>query len=173
MVNLTRNPNLTSIVDMAIQSLPSKIRIGRRRVVEEGSAHVLVLVEEQAAVRIGRDKFVGERMRRRQELVDNIPLDFGLPLPRSLGPVVEIDGLSAVATEFIAGGPCPVGEGSPDELKRLLDMLVSVDTKPLQDLLAEPLSFCGGASWYQIQIEEVFPRLDPRVRDLARPAVDD
>lgn len=166
------NSDLTSIVDSAVIDLPSKARAAQRQVVEEGSAHVVVLLEGQAAVRIARDKFTGDRMRRRQELVDMIPRDIGLSLPWSLGPVVEIDGVSAVATEFIAGSPSPVGEGSPGELKRLLDLVTSVDAVPLRGLLADPLSFCGGANWYRIQIDEVLPRLDPQMRALAREAVE-
>jgi Phosphotransferase enzyme family len=166
------NSDLTSIVDSAVIDLPSKARAAQRRVVEEGSAHVVVLLEGQAAVRIARDKFTGDRMRRSQEIVDMIPRDIGLSLPWSLGPVVEIDGVSAVATEFIAGSPCPVGDGSPGELKRLLDLVTSVDAVPLRGLLADPLSFCGGANWYRIQIDEVLPRLDPQMRALAREAVE-
>ncbi|MHA7243616.1 phosphotransferase [Paeniglutamicibacter antarcticus] len=96
----------------------------------------------------------------------------GLALPWSLGPVIEINGVCAVATEFVAGSPCPVGEGSPGELRRLLDVVSSVDAVPLRGLLADPLSFCGGAAWYRIQVDEVLPRLDPQTRVLAREAVE-
>lgn len=74
---------------------------------------MVVLLEGLAAVRITRDKFTGDQLRRRQELVDCIPRDIGFALPWSLGPIVEMDGLSAVATEFIRGSPCPVGEANP------------------------------------------------------------
>jgi hypothetical protein len=164
--------DLTTIVDAVVSDLPARVRAARRTVVEEGSAHVVVLLEGLAAVRITRDKFTGDQLRRRQELVDCIPRDIGLALPWSLGPTVEIDGLSAVATEFIPGSPCPVGEGEPEELQRLLELVASVDTAPLRGLLSDPLSFCGGADWYRIQIEEVLPRLDLQMRAVARGAVE-
>ncbi|MGO2051872.1 MAG: aminoglycoside phosphotransferase family protein [Glutamicibacter sp.] len=166
------NSGLTSIVDSVIADLPSKARGARREIVEEGSAHIVVLLEQQAAVRIARDKFTGDQMRRRQELVDSIPRDIGLSLPWSMGPVIEAEGLSAVATEFIPGRPCPAGEGAPSELRRLLDLVTSIDPVPLRGLLGDPLSFCGGADWYRVQIDEVLPKLDPQVRELARGAVE-
>ncbi|WP_404289654.1 aminoglycoside phosphotransferase family protein [Glutamicibacter arilaitensis] len=164
--------DLATIVDAVVSDLPARVRAARRTVVEEGSAHVVILFEGLAAVRITRDKFTGDQLRRRQELVDCIPRDIGLALPWSLGPTVEIDGLSAVATEFIPGSPCPVGDGKPEELQRLLELVASVDTAPLRGLLSDPLSFCGGADWYRIQIEEVIPRLDPQMRAVARGAVE-
>ncbi|WP_181148600.1 MULTISPECIES: phosphotransferase [unclassified Arthrobacter] len=166
------NSGLTSIVDFAIADLPRKARGARRKVVEEGSAHVVVLLEQQAAIRIARDKFTGDQMCRRQELVDMIPRDIGLNLPWSMGPVIEVDGISAVATEFIPGRPCPAGEGSPGEIRRLLDLVSSIDLVPLRSLLAEPLSFCGGSDWHRVQIDEVLPRIEPQIRALAGEAVE-
>lgn len=166
------SPELTTIVDSAVAELSARARDARRTVVEEGSSHVVVLLEGQAAVRITRDKFTGDQLRRRQQLVDCIPRDNGFALPWSLGPIVEINDVSAVATEFIAGSPCPPGEGDPEGLQRLLDVVASIDTVPLRGLLSEPLSFCGGADWYRLQIEEVLPRVEPRMRVSAREAVE-
>lgn len=163
---------LETIIETAISGLPLRIRRAQRRTINEGSAHVVVLLEDHAAVRVTRDMFTANKLRRRQQLVDSIPGDIGLTVPRSLGPVVEIAGHAAVATEFVSGAPCPAGEGEPEELERLLKAVSSIDPGPLQRMLNEPLSFCGGAKWYSVQIEEVIPRIDQQFRSLAREAVE-
>lgn len=58
------------------------------------------------------------------------------------------------------------------ELARLLTTLQRVDLGPLRPLLAPPLQFCGGATWYRVQLELVIPRLRSDDRDRARRAVD-
>lgn len=63
-------------------------------------------------------------------------------------------------------------KATPEGLQRLLDVVASIDTVPLRGLLSEPLSFCGGADWYRLQIEEVLPRVEPRMRVSAREAVE-
>ena len=106
-----------------------------------------------------------------QQLVDSIPDSIGFLLPWSVGPVVELDGFSAVATRLIPGRPCPAGEGDPGQLRNLLNSVSSIATEPLEGLLTEPLAFCGGSDWYRIQCEEVLPRLDREVRGRAADAV--
>lgn len=163
--------SLEAIVETAVSELPLRIRRAQRTIINEGSAHVVVLLEDYAAVRVTRDLFTANKLRRRQQLVDSIPSDLGLTLPRSLGPVVEIEEHAAVATEFVSGAPYPAGEGEPEELQRLLEAVSSIDPGPLQSMLNEPLSFCGGANWYSVQIEEVIPRIDQQFRNLAREAI--
>ena len=167
-----RSVSLETIVATAVSGLPLRIRRAPRTTINEGSAHLVVLLGEHAAVRVARDRFTASRLRQRQQLVDSLPSGIGLTVPRSLGPVVEIEGHAAVATEFVSGAPCPAGEGEPEELRRLLEAVSSIDPGPLQCLLNDPLSFCGGADWYSIQIEEVIPRIDQKFRDLAREAIE-
>lgn len=167
-----RSVSLETIVETAISGMPLRIRRAQRTTINEGSAHVVVLLEDYAAVRVTRDMFTAHKIRRRQQLVDSIPSGIGLTVPRSLGPVVEIEGYAAVATEFVSGAPCPAGEGEPEELQRLLEAVSSIDPGPLQPMLNEPLSFCGGANWYSVQIEEVIPRIDQPLRNLAREAIE-
>ncbi|WP_159803236.1 phosphotransferase family protein [Arthrobacter zhaoguopingii] len=162
---------LHDVVDAAVGGLPPAAQAAARSVVDIGSAHVVVLLDGSAAVRVGRDPDMAATMRKRQELVDRIPASVGLLLPRSLGPVVEVNGLSAVATQLIPGAPCPARDGEPGELERLLTEVSSIPTGPIDGLLTEPLSFCGGADWYQIQLDEVIPRLAPDVQGRALDAV--
>ena len=167
-----RSVSLETIVQAAVSGLPLRIRRAQRTTINEGSAHLVVLLEDYAAVRVTRDRFTASRLRQRQQLVDSLPSGIGLTVPRSLGPVAEIEGYAAVATEFVAGAPCPAGEGEPEELQRLLEAVSSIDPVPLQRMLNEPLSFCGGAEWHSIQIEEVIPRIDQQFRNLAREAIE-
>lgn len=162
---------LHSIIDVAIDGLPSSARAAHRSVVGVGSAHIVVVLHGQAVVRVARDLNVTSRMKIRQNLVDSIPSSFGFLLPRSLGPVVEVDGLCAVVTELIPGAPCPAGDGDPHELKRLLTEVASVRTDQIEPLLTEPLEFCGGSDWYRVQMNEVIPRLEHDVRGRALAAV--
>ncbi|PRB68785.1 phosphotransferase [Arthrobacter sp. MYb213] len=168
-----RSVSIETIVEAAIAGLPLRIRRAQRTTINEGSAHVVVLLEDHAAIRVTRDLFTAHKLRRRQQLVDSIPSDIGLVVPRSLGPVVEVEGQAAVATEFVSSAPCPAGEGDPEELQRLLEAVSSIDPAPLQPILNEPLSFCGGANWYSVQIEEVIPRIDQQFRNLARKAIEE
>lgn len=101
------NNSLHSIVDLAIEGLSPAAQAVQCQVVEIGSAHIVVLLEGTAAVRMGRDPNMAVEMRKRQELVDSIPVSTGFQVPRSLSPVAELDGFSAVVTELIPGGPCP------------------------------------------------------------------
>lgn len=111
-------------------------------------------------------------MRLRQRLVDDIPSSIGLRLPRSLGPVVEVDGFCAVATELIPGAPCRQREGDPDELRRLLTAVASIPTGPIDSLMTEPLEYCGGSDWYRAQRDDVIPHLEQDVRGRAKDAVE-
>ncbi|MCC9205005.1 phosphotransferase family protein [Arthrobacter sp. zg-Y769] len=165
------NRSLHALVDAAIEGLPPAAQAAPRSIVEIGSAHTVVLLDGTAAVRIGRDPATAAAMRKRQQLVDSIPESVGFILPRSLGPVVEVEGFSAVATRLIPGGPCPAGEGDPGQLQDLLGSVSSIATEPIEGLLTEPLVFCGGADWYRIQCEEVLPRLDQDVQERAADAV--
>ncbi|HJX78722.1 phosphotransferase family protein [Glutamicibacter sp.] len=167
-----RSVSLETIVETAIAGLPLRVRRAQRTIINDGSAHVVVLLEDQAAIRVTRDMFTAHKLRRRQQVVDSIPSNLGLAVPRSLGPVVEIEGHAAVATEYVSGAPCPAGDGEPEELQRLLEAVSSIDPGPLQPMLNEPLSFCGGANWYAVQIEEVIPRIDQPLRNLAREAIE-
>lgn len=158
---------LHSIVDVAVDGMPAVARAAHRRIVESGSAHVVVVLRDHAAVRVSRDANTAGTMRQRQNLVDSIPTSIGFMLPWSLGPVVEVDELSAVATELIPGAPCPAGAGDPHELQRLLTQVASIPPGPVESFLTEPLAFCGGPDWFQIQVEEVIPRLDREVQGRA------
>lgn len=160
---------LHAIVDVAIAGLPPAAQAAQRSVVDIGSAHMVVLLPGSAAVRVARDPGTAAVMRKRQQLMDCIPTSVGFLLPRSLGPVVELGGFSAVATELIPGAPCPIGGGEPRELRNMLARISSIPTGPVEGLLAEPLAFCGGSNWYQIQREEIIPLLD---RDVQGRAVD-
>ncbi|MHA7274543.1 phosphotransferase family protein [Arthrobacter sp. TMT4-20] len=171
MMGKIENDGLNAIVDAAIGCLPPAAQSARRSTVDIGSAHIVVLIDNHAAVRVGRDSNMAATMRRRQDLVDKIPTSIGLSLPRSLGPVVELDGLSAVASELIPGAPCPAGEGQPHELEHLLAQVSSIPTEPIDELLAEPLAFCGGSDWYRVQCEEVIPRLDQSIQTRAFDAI--
>ncbi|MCQ1953664.1 phosphotransferase [Arthrobacter sp. zg-Y238] len=162
---------LHALVDAAIDGLPPGTQAAPRSIVDIGSAHIVVLLDGAAAVRIGRGPGTAAAMRKRQQLVDSIPKSVGLLLPWSLGPVVELGGFSAVATRLIPGGPCPPGEGDPGQLRNLLNSVSSIATEPLEGLLTEPLAFCGGSDWYRIQCEEVLPRLAQDVRVRAADAV--
>ncbi|WP_227904745.1 phosphotransferase [Arthrobacter zhangbolii] len=162
---------LHSIVDIAIKDLSPAAQAAQRQVAEIGSAHIVVLLHGAAAVRIGRDPRMDVEMRKRQELVDSIPVSIGFHVPRSLGPVVTLDEFSAVAVELVPGAPCPAGEGEPSELQDLLARMSSIPTEPISGLLAEPLAFCGGPEWYRIQREEVLPRLKQEVQRQAMDAV--
>lgn len=163
--------SLQSIVDLAIEGLSPAAQSAQRQVVEIGSAHIVVLLDRTAAVRVGRDPGMAVKMRKRQELVDGIPASIGFQVPRSLGPVVELEEFSAVATELMQGAPCPAGEGEPSELQNLLAQVSSIPTEPIAGLLAEPLAFCGGPQWYRIQREEVLPRLHQDVQKQAADAI--
>lgn len=110
-------------------------------------------------------------MRKRQELVDSIPVSIGFQVPRSLGPVVALDEFSAVAVELVPGAPCPAGEGEPSALQDLLVQVSSIPTEPIGGLLTEPLAFCGGQEWYRLQSDEVLPRLDQDVQTQAMDAI--
>ncbi|WP_461169568.1 phosphotransferase family protein [Arthrobacter sp. Z1-15] len=165
------NGVLHDIVDLAVDGLPPGAQAAQRTVVDLGTAHTVVLLRGYAAVRVRRDLGTAAGMRRRQQLVDSIPASVGFLLPRSLGPVVELDGTSAVANELIPGAPCPAGEGDPGELRKLLARVASIPTGPIEELLAEPLEFCGGAQWYGIQRKEVIPLLDGDVQGRALHAV--
>lgn len=162
---------LHAIVDLAVDGLPPGAQAAQRTVVDIGSAHTVVLLAGHAAVRVGRAPASAAAMRRRQQLVDGIPGSVGFLLPRSLGPVVELDGFSAVATELMPGAPCPAGEGDLGELRNLLARVASIPTGPIEGLLAEPLEFCGGSDWYCIQRKEVIPLLDEDVQGRALDAV--
>ncbi|MCQ1987091.1 phosphotransferase family protein [Arthrobacter sp. zg-Y844] len=159
------------LVDAAVEGLPPAAQAAPRLTVDIGSAHTVVLLDGTAAVRIARDPDTAAAMRKRQQLVDSIPDSIGFLLPWSLGPVVELEGFSAVATRLIPGGPCPAGEGDPGQLQDLLNSVSSIAAEPLEGLLAEPLAFCGGSDWYRIQCEEVLPRLDQDVQGRAADAV--
>ncbi|MCQ2001036.1 phosphotransferase family protein [Arthrobacter zhaoxinii] len=165
------NRTLHALVDAAVEGLPPAAQAAPRSIVEIGTAHIVVLLDGNAAVRIGRNPGMAPAMRKRQQLVDSIPESVGFLLPRSLGPVVELEGLSAVATRLIPGGPCPAGDGGPGQLQDLLSSVSSIPMEPLEGLLAEPLAFCGGSDWYRIQCEEVLPRLDQDVQERAADAV--
>ncbi len=165
------NGILQSVVDLAIEGLSPAAQAAQRRVVEIGSAHIVVLLDGTAAVRVGRDPNMAVEMRKRQELVDSIPASIGFQVPRSLGPVVELEEFSAVATELIPGAPCPAGEGEPSALQDLLAQVSSIATEPITGLLTEPLAFCGGPQWYRIQHEEVLPLLDQDVQRQATDAI--
>ena len=166
-----KSRTLHAVVDAAIEKLCPAAQSAPRSIVDIGTAHTVVLLDGTAAVRIARDPKMASLMRTRQQLVDSIPDSIGFLLPWSLGPVVELHGLSAVATRFIPGGPCPAGEGDPRQLLDLLTSVSSIATEPIEEMLAEPLAFCGGSDWYRIQCEEVLPRLDQDVRGRAADAV--
>jgi aminoglycoside phosphotransferase (APT) family kinase protein len=132
------------------------------QLVESGSSSVVVLAGP-VAIRVARDAIAGAALRRVQQLVDQLPeLPFGLP--RSVGPVIDHDGLVAVATHRLPGQPHPHGSGDPAELRRLLEAIHTVDVEPLRNWLAPARSFAGGPRWHEVMTNEVLPRLPEDVR---------
>lgn len=143
----------------------------RWEIVDRGTSHVVVLDGDRAAVRVARDPRAAQMLEPRQRLVDALP---ALPftVPRSLGPVTRVGDSAAVAVERVPGDALPVGTGEPDALRTLLEALWEVDPEPLREMLAEPLSFCGGDAWHRVQVDRVIPLLPPQLQEAAVRAVD-
>jgi hypothetical protein len=172
--------NTAAVVDAVLAQLPTALQGLDQRVIDGGSAHRIVLIGDAAAIRIARDEGAGALMTRRQRLVDSLP-ELAFRVPRSLSTVVTIDGTSGVAVEYIPGRAAPAGAAAAGELLMLLSELQRVALEPLfvaplelgGSLLAQPLEFCGGAAWFDIQVERVIPLLPYAAWARARAAVDD
>nr|WP_243757843.1 phosphotransferase [Allobranchiibius sp. GilTou38] len=130
--------------------------------IETGSSNLVVLAGD-VAVRIARDPRSSVELRRTQGLIDRLP-DLSFAVPRSLGPVVEHEGLAAVPTRRLVGTPHPARSGDPVRLRNLLDAVHSIDVSPLREWLARPRAFCGGPDWLRVMREQVIPRLPEDVR---------
>ncbi|PPG25575.1 aminoglycoside phosphotransferase family protein [Pseudoclavibacter sp. RFBG4] len=138
--------------------------------VEHGSANVVILTED-AAVRVARSDPAAIEVRRAQRLVDALPaLPFAVP--RSLGPAVEVNGVTAIAQVRIAGSPHEPGSGDPSALAGLLDAVRSVPILSLSPHLSVPRAFMGGSTWHQRMRRDVIPLLDRHVQEEASRRVD-
>lgn len=133
---------------------------------EGGGSHRVVLVAERFAVRIARHREAADLLSRRTALVDALP-DLPVAVPRSVGPVVGTGARRAVATRWVPGRPSP-RRVDPGALGELLAALAAVDPTPLARLLAVPLAYGGGADWWDLQQQEVLPRLPSAVRPAAQ-----
>lgn len=151
-----RPANVDAALNLVLDELPVAWRDLPRQVVSGGSAHETVLVGQKAAVRIARDAGVAARMARRQRVVDSLP-DFSFRTPRSLSSVVNADGTSAVAVEYIPGEAITSGTGDPNQLMDLLRELWNADLAPIAPFVAEPLEYCGGDTWRHVMEERVLP----------------
>lgn len=147
------------IVELALKDVTRAA--GDRKVVESGSSNVVVLAGD-VAVRIARDAVAAGELRRVQALIDRLP-ELPLSVPRTLGPIVEHAGLSAVATRRLSGEPHPPGTGAAGPLRELLSVIHSVDVGPLRPWLAPRKAFCGGERWLEVMNEGVIPLLPPDV----------
>lgn len=128
-----------------------------QEIIENGTSSVVALTQD-LAIRIARDEIAAQELKRAQRLVDALP-EFSFQVPRSASEILDEDGIVAVPTVRLAGTPHASGTGNPEVLKAVLDEIQSVDTGGLEDYLAEPHVFCGGAKWLDV-LEEVVPMLD-------------
>lgn len=138
--------------------------------VEHGSANVVILTED-AAVRVARSSLAAAESRRAQQLVDALP-ELPFSVPRSLGPAVEVDGVTAIVQARVDGSPHEPGSGDPSALADLLNALKSVSVDPLSSALSVPRAFMGGSTWHERMHSDVIPLLTPGVQNEAKRRVD-
>jgi len=144
-----------------------------RAVVRSGQFHDVALFPGQGAVRIARHADRQDELRRVAELcrrLDRCGLPFHVPVP--LSPVIEHDSVAALAVSWVGGEPAPKGSHRPTQLAATLEALARVDLSALSDVLAPPHVYAGGTQWYALMVDEVVPRLPPRLRDEARRRID-
>lgn len=128
-----------------------------------GEFHDVVVVPQEAVVKIARGAAVNH-LRRRAELLrrlSQVGLPFAVPAP--LGDVVELGDRSAVALSWVPGGE-PAGPVAPRALHLLLAALAAVPLVPLQELLDEPHAYAGRGAWPELMLDEVVPLLPAHVR---------
>jgi len=133
--------------------------------IETGSSHVVVLAGD-AAVRVARTVETSATTIRTQLLADALPpLPFGVPTSRSAP--TSIDGITAIASQRLAGEPQGADGGEPAQLAMLLGAIHAIDLSGLRTLLNEPRSYLGGAQWYSVMTQQAIPLLPQDVQTAA------
>ncbi|MGC5165464.1 phosphotransferase family protein [Luteimicrobium sp. DT211] len=168
-----REPDAAAVgrlVDEVLTAAGDPARAATAAWVRSGSSSLVVL-GERTAVRVARDPHAAPELLRAQRLVDALPyLPFAVP--RSVGEVAVLDGVTAVPVRRLGGTPHEPGSGDPVELRRLLVAIHTIDPTPLEGLLARPRAFYGGDRWYEVLAEDAVPLLPATLRAAARDAVD-
>ncbi|PPF44106.1 aminoglycoside phosphotransferase family protein [Pseudoclavibacter sp. AY1F1] len=138
--------------------------------VEHGSSNVVLLTSD-SAVRVARSSRAAAESRRAQRLIDALP-QLPFAVPRSLGPAVEVNGVTAIVQARIHGSPHDPGSGNPSAMAGLLEAIKTVPIAGIAPNLAAPRAFMGGDSWHERMHRDVIPLLLTSVRDEARRRVD-
>jgi hypothetical protein len=157
-------------VRRALDGAADRTALADVEVCDVGSAS-LVLLTPWTAVRVGRDAARGAELERTQRLVDGFP-DPPFHVPRSTGPVVRTEQVTAVPTRRITGDPHPPGNGDPGPLRDLLDAVHALDPGCDSPALAVRHAFTGGADWESVLRDQVVPLLPTVVRPEAGRRVD-
>lgn len=155
------DPAVREAVRRALDGAEDRTPLSEVEVCEEGTAS-LVLLTDRTAVRVGRDQARGAELERTQGLVDSLP-DLPFDVPRSLGPLVRSEQVTAVPTRRIGGEPQPPGTGDPGPLRELLEAVHSLDPGRDSPLLAARRAFMGGEEWEAVLRDRVVPLLPREV----------
>lgn len=146
-------------VRYALDGAGDRTPLAEVEVCDAGTAS-LVLLTARTAVRVARDASRGTELERARRLVDALP-ELPFEVPRSVGPAVVTEHLTAVPTRRIHGEPHPPHSGDPGPLRELLAAVHRHEPGQDHPDLAERRVFMGGSRWETVLRERVVPLLPP------------
>ncbi|WP_066516208.1 phosphotransferase family protein [Curtobacterium ammoniigenes] len=161
---------VNELVNAALRSVGSTVPSERWERVAHGSANLVILADD-VAVRVSRTSAAAAQSVRAQQLVDALP-DLPFAVPRSLASPSRNGHLVAIPQRRAPGAPHAPGSGEPARLVELLDALTSVALPDIEQHLAEPHAYMGGADWYTVMVAHAIPLLATPARSTARNAAD-
>jgi aminoglycoside phosphotransferase (APT) family kinase protein len=142
-------------------------------VVTHGQFHDVVTAPGVGVLRVARDPGRESELRRVSDLCMRLSAVLPFPVPVPLGPVQTIAGRPAVATSWVSGESASRASERPAGARHLLAALRSVDLEGLEDVLAPPRAYAGGAAWPDVMLHDVVPRLPQRLRGEATQRIED
>lgn len=170
MATTWNSPAARDAVRRALDGADDRTPLDDVEVCDVGTAS-LVILTPLTAVRVARDSARGAELERAQRLVDGFP-ELPFEVPRSNGPSVCTEHVTAVPTQRIAGEPHPPGSGDPGPLRELLDAVHALRPGRDRGELAERHAFMGGAEWSGVLHDRVVPLLPASARTEARRRID-